>query len=95
VCLTTLSIAGQWVQRAETNWPKEIVKFIGHDTAPASDLVFEKFTKKWLQGTLVLPRLSTMRKSQLVGFSGQSLRRYHANNSFVSPLLPDHLETGG
>jgi hypothetical protein len=92
VCLTTLSVAGQWVQLAETNWPKEIVK---RNTGPASDLVFKEFMDKWLQGTPDLPRLSKMHQSELMDFSGKSLRRYHANHSLVSPLLPVHLETGG
>ena len=94
MCLTTLSVAGQWVQLAETNLRKEIVKVIGNNTGPASDRVFKEFMDLWLQGTLDLPRPSEMHQSQLVEFSGKSLRRYSANPSLVSPL-PDHLETGG
>ena len=97
MCLTTLSLAGQWMQPIETNWRKEIVKVVGNNIAPASDLVFTKFVDSWLQEkeTLDLPRPSAMHQSQLTEFSGKTLRRYSANRSFVSPLLPDHIETGG
>jgi len=85
------------MQPLETNWRKEIVKAVGNNIAAASDLVFTEFMKKWLlEGTLIdLPRPSEMNQSQLTEFSGKTLRRYSANHSFVSPLLPDHLETGG
>ena len=95
VCLTTLSVAGHWVQLAETSWRKDIVKVIGNNTGPASDRVFKEFMDSWLQGSLDLPMPSEMHQSQLVQFSGKSLRRYSANRSSVSPLLPDYLETGG
>ena len=91
----TLSVAGRWVQPLETNWRKEIVKAVGNNIAPASDLVFIKFMDKRLQGSLDLSRPSEMNQSQLTEFSGKTLRRYSANHSSVSPLLPDHWETGG
>ena len=85
------------MQPLETNWRKEIVKAVGNNIAPVSDLVFTKFMDKWLRRSsrLDLPRPSEMNQSQLTEFSGKTLRRYSANHSFVSPLLPDHLETGG
>jgi hypothetical protein len=93
VCLTTLSVAGQWMKSIETNWRKEIVKAVGNDTAPASDLVFTQFTSSWLQGPMLdLPQPSQMLQSHLIESPGKRFRRYATNRPSVSLIIRNYFE---